>query len=43
MMSNPQVLRNHVLRGAKYSVRKKLMLVVLATTLVALLLASGAM
>jgi signal transduction histidine kinase len=43
MMPNPQLLRDSVLRGAKYSVRKKLMLVVLATTLVALLLAGGAM
>ena len=43
MMPGSQVLRNGVLRAAKYSVRKKLMLVVLVTTLVALLLASGAM
>jgi len=43
MTSSPQVLRIGVLRAAKYSVRRKLMLVVLATTLVALLLASGAM
>lgn len=43
MMSSPQVLRNGVMRAAKYSVRRKLMLVVLATTLVALLFASGAM
>ena len=43
MMSSPQVLRNGVLRATKYSVRRKLMLVVLATTLAALLFASGAM
>jgi signal transduction histidine kinase/ActR/RegA family two-component response regulator len=43
MMPSLQIRGDSLLRGAKYSVRKKLMLVVLATTLVALLLTSGAM
>jgi len=42
-MPGLQILRNSWLRGARYSVRKKLMWVVMTTTLVALLIASGAM
>ena len=42
-MPGLQILRNSWLRGARYSVRKKLMWVIMTTTLVALLIASGAM
>src|SRR5258706_315356 len=38
-----KMLRENWLQGARYSVRKKLMWVVMTTTLVALLIASGAM
>jgi signal transduction histidine kinase/ActR/RegA family two-component response regulator len=43
MMPNLQVFGGNWLRGAKYSVRKKLMWVVMTTTLIALLIAGGAM
>jgi signal transduction histidine kinase/CheY-like chemotaxis protein len=43
MMPSLRIVRDNWLRGARYSVRKKLMWVVMTTTLVALLIASGAM
>ena len=43
MMPNLGVFRDSWLQGARYSVRKKLMWAVMTTTLVALLIASGAM
>ncbi|MEO7726071.1 MAG: ATP-binding protein [Burkholderiales bacterium] len=43
MSANQQVMHNSLVRTAKTSVRNKLMLMVLATTLVALLLASATM